>query len=196
MTPPAQRWPRRLFTPLLFVLAAVLLLLEATLWRWLNALGALLARLPVFATLERLVQRLSPGAVVAVFVLPFVPIIPLLKLGELWLIREHHYVAAALVIIGAKVLGAAFSTRVFAIAKPKLLQVRWFAWLYGKVTGLLAAAHAALDAIPAWVALRAALGRLKVRVREVWQRLRQPGRFGRQLRAMQRWLRRPGGPAA
>ncbi len=195
MTPPAQRpWPRHLLTPLLFLLAAVLLLLEATVWRWLNALGGLLARLPVFAALERLVQRLSPGAVVAVFVLPFVPIIPLLKLGELWLIQQHHYIAAAFVIIGAKVLGAAFSTRVFAIAKPKLLQVRWFAWLYGKVTALLEAAHRALDAIPAWVALRAALGRLKLRLREAWQRLRQPGRFGRQLRAMQRWLTRPKGP--
>ncbi len=185
-------WLRRALAPLLFLLAAVLLLLEATVWRWLSALGALLARLPVFAALERLVQRLSPNAVVVVFVLPFVPIIPLLKLGELWLIQQHHYVAAAAVIVGAKVLGAAFSTRVFAIAKPKLLQVRWFARLHGWVVGLIEAGHRLLAGIPAWVRLRAALHRLRQAVRDVWGRLRQPGWLGRQLRAMQHRLRRRG----
>jgi hypothetical protein len=181
---------RRLLTPLLFVLAAVLLLLEATIWRWLNALGALLARLPLFAALERLVQRLSPNAVVAVFVLPFVPIIPLLKLGELWLIQRHHYVLAAVVIIGAKVVGAAFSTRVFAIAKPKLLQVRWFARAHAWVTSLVAAGHRVLEGLPAWVALRAAVHRLKQRLQAAWLRIRQPGWLGRRLRAAQRRLRR------
>ena len=182
---PARPWLRRALTPLLFLLAAVLLL-EATIWRWLNALGRLLARLPLFAALERLVARLSPNTLVLVFVLPFVPIIPLLKLGELWLIRQHHYLLAAVVIVGAKVVGAAFSTRVFAIAKPKLLQVRWFARLYGWVTGLVEAGHRLLDGIPAWVALRGALHRLKGAL----LRLRRPGWFGRRLRAVQRRLRR------
>ena len=79
-----------LLTPFLVVVAVIVVVLEATLWRWLTALGQVLGRFAFFAQLERLVERLSPGAVVAVFALPFVPIIPLLKVGEIWLIRHHH----------------------------------------------------------------------------------------------------------
>src|SRR3954451_5358301 len=119
---PVWRLVRRAANPLLIAVAIVVVVLEATVWRWLTALGRLLGLLAVFAMLERLVERLSPGAVVAVFALPFVPIIPLLKLGELWLIRHHHFFWAAMVVAGAKILGAAFSTRVYAIARPKMLQ--------------------------------------------------------------------------
>lgn len=181
------RW---LATPVLYLLAAVLLLLEATVWRWLGALGGLLGRLPLFALLAQLVQRLSPNALVAVFVLPFVPIIPLLKLGELWLIAHRHYVIAAVVIVGAKVVGAAFSTRVFAIARPKLLQVRWFARLHGWMTGLLEAGHRLLAEMPAWVALRDRFRSLRGQWLAAWRRARRPGWFVQRLRAAQRRLRR------
>ena len=156
---------RRFATPFIVALALVVVLLDATVWRWLGWLGAQLGRLSFFAWLERIIAHLSPGMVIAVFVLPFVPIIPLLKLGELWLLAHHHYVAAVLVIIGSKVVGAAFSTRIFAIARPKMLQVAWFAAAYVWVTGLLARGHAALQAWPAWVATRTAWRRLVLRIR-------------------------------
>jgi len=54
--------------------------------------------------------------VVAIVVAPFVAIIPLLKLGEFWLIAHHHYVWAAVVIVGSKVVGAALATRIFTMA--------------------------------------------------------------------------------
>lgn len=157
---PTGRRLQRALTPLFVAVAIVVVLLEATVWRWLTALGRVLARLAVFAALERLVERLSPGAVVAVFVLPFIPIIPLLKLGELWLIRHHHFVWAAIVIAGAKVVGAAFSTRVFAIARPKMLQIRWFARLYGGTVWLAELGHQTLERLPGWAATRAAGRRL------------------------------------
>jgi hypothetical protein len=173
--------------PFAIALAMLVVLLEMTVWAWLTALGRLLARLPLFAALEHVVERLSPGAVIAVFVLPFVPIIPLLKLGELWLLREGHFIWAAIVIIGTKVVGAAFSTRVFAIAKPKMMQVRWFAWTYGGVTRLLEAGHRLLEAIPAWVAARAMARRLIQAGRAVIARGRGP--VGRGFVAMRRWVR-------
>ena len=96
-----------------------------------------MARLSFFAALERLIERPSPTAVVALFVLPFIPIIPLLKLAELWLASATTIsVWAAIVIVAAKVAGAAFSTRIFAIARPKLLQVLWFARAYGGAIAL------------------------------------------------------------
>jgi hypothetical protein len=156
--------PRRLAAPFLFGAALIGVLLEATVWRWLEALGRRFARLRIFAALERLVERLSPNAVAAIFVLPWVPIVPLLKLGELWLIRHRHFIWATVVIVGAKVVGAAFSTRLFAIARPKLMQVHWFVRLYGWVERLLALGHALLEGWPAWVRLRNLARRLRVRL--------------------------------
>lgn len=180
MATPRHGLGRRLLTPIALVLAAVMVLLEVTLWAWLSELGRLLARLPLFAALERLVARLSPGAVIAIFVLPFIPIIPLLKLGELWLLREGHFIWAAIVILGTKVVGAAFSTRVFAIAKPKMMQVTWFAWAYGGAIRALELGHRTLEAIPAWVAARALVRATLARAR---------GSVGRVFAAARRWMR-------
>jgi hypothetical protein len=58
-------------------------------------------------------------------------------------------------LIAAKILGVAFSARLFAIACPKMLQVRSFAWLYGHVVRLLALGYAYLEAIPAWATVKA-----------------------------------------
>ncbi|WPB86188.1 hypothetical protein [Sediminicoccus rosea] len=179
----ARRWLR----PLALLIALPLAVLEVTLWAWLTALGAQLARLPVFAWLERLVARMSPGAVIVVFVVPFIPAIPLLKLGELWLLREGHFIWAAVVIIGAKVVGAAFSTRVFAIAKPKMMQVAWFARAYGVVMGLVELGHRALEALPGWMAARAALRGWIARGRAWLRRARGP--LGRGIAAARRWWR-------
>lgn len=164
---------KRLGNAFIVALAVVVVLLDATVWRWLTWVGAQLGRLAPFAWLERVIERLSPGWVIALFVLPFVPIIPALKLGEFWLLAHGHYVTAVLLILGSKVVGAAFSTRIFAIAKPKMLQVRWFAAAYGWLIGLLARGHAVLEAIPAWVATRAALRRVMARLRGRRQVLRR-----------------------
>lgn len=178
---------RRWLRPLALAIALPLALLEVTLWAWLTALGAQLARLPVFAWLERLVARLSPNAVIAVFVLPFVPMVPLLKLSELWLLREGHFIWAAVLIIGAKVVGAAFSTRVFAIAKPKMMQVAWFARAYEVVMRLVAMGHALLESLPGYraarEAVRAALARLRLWV------ARARGPLTRWVAAARRWWR-------
>ncbi len=159
------------------------MLLEATLWRWLTAIGAALGRLPLFAMIERLIDRLSPAAVILVFLLPFVPIIPALKFGEVWLLTHGHYLWAGAVILGTKVFGAAFSTRVFTLARPKMRQVRWFAWADARVSDLLDRGHAFLNGLPAWVAARAALTGLR-------RRLRGLGSAGRAFRAALRWWRR------
>ncbi len=159
-----RRLARRILAPPVIALAVLWALLDVTIWRWLSALGRLLARLPFFVWLERLVERLSPGWVVAVFVIPFVPLVPILKLTELWLLANRHYFSAVLFIVATKVVGAAFSTRVFAIAKPKMMQVRWFAKVYGAVTWMLDLGYRTLDGIPAWHATGAWVHRVKARL--------------------------------
>ncbi|MBL6456075.1 hypothetical protein JMJ55_12130 [Belnapia sp. T6] len=184
MTPDRNRRLRRLVHSPVTVLAVAFVLLERVVWRPLTALGHLLSRLPVFALLEGAVARLSPRAVVAVFVLPFLFFIPLLKFGELWLFLHGHVVLGVLLLVGAKVVGVAFSARLFAIARPKMLQVRSFAWAYGHAVRLLELGHAWLERIPAWVAARAFLHRLGAAGRALlaagWQALRSS--FGQQAR--------------
>jgi hypothetical protein len=151
---------RRIASLPVLLLAVVVVLFEATVWRWLTALGDVLSRLAFFAALERLVDRLSPRAVVVVFVLPFLAFIPLLKLGELWLFLHGHLVLGVLLLVAAKVVGVAFSARLFAIARPKMLQVPAFAWGYGHMLRLLDYCHALLERVPAWIAARAFLHRV------------------------------------
>ncbi|MBL6082401.1 hypothetical protein JMJ56_31020 [Belnapia sp. T18] len=187
---------RRIVHTAIVLLALVAVMLEATLWRWLTALGHALSRLPVFAVVERLVARLSPRAVVVVFVLPFLAIIPLLKLGELWLFLHGHFVLGVVLLLAAKVVGVAFSARLFAIARPKMLQVPAFAWVYGKAMRLLAYGHAVLEGIPAWVATREFIHRFGATGRALvtagWRALRGGARHGFRLRlaAARRLLRR------
>ena len=180
-----RRVARRIFTPPVIVLAVLWALLDATIWRWLSALGRVLARVPVFAALERLVERLSPGWVIAVFVIPFVPLVPLLKLTELWLLANRHYFSAVVLILGTKVVGAAFSTRVFVIAKPKMMQVRWFATFYGGVTWLLDLGYRTLNGIPAWRATREWVHRVKTRITSSGR-----GIIRRKWDSALRWVRR------
>ena len=180
-----RRLARRILAPLVIVLAVLWALLEATAWRWLSALGRVLARLPLFAALERLVDRLSPGWVIAVFVIPFVPLVPILKLTELWLLANRHYVLAAVLIIGTKVVGVAFSTRVFAIARPKMMQVRWFARAYAGAAWLLDLGHRTLEAIPVWNAARAWVRRTRL-----WITSGGRGLLRRKWDSALRWVRR------
>ena len=200
----AKSLPRRLAEAPIVLLAVVMVLFEATVWRWLSALGRALSRLAVFAALERLVERLSPRAVVAAFVLPFLAFIPLLKFGEIWLFVHGHLVLGALLLVAAKVVGVAFSARLFAIARPKMLQVPSFAWAYGHAVRLLDYGHALLEELPAWVAARAFLHRLgaagRALLAEGWHFLRsgmrrqaRGGLRGR-LAAAMRLARRPPAP--
>ena len=166
-----EAYRRRRLAPLVTLAAVLAVILDVTLWRWLTMLGRRLSHFAIFTRLERMVDRLSPNWVVAIFVAPFIPLIPILKLGEFWLIAHHHYVWAALMILGTKVPGAAFATRVFAIARPKMLQVRWFAWAYGRVVWLLDLGHRTLEAIPAWRATRKAVRQAMQATRAALRRL-------------------------
>ncbi|MCK8784235.1 hypothetical protein M0638_07575 [Roseomonas sp. NAR14] len=176
--------------PAILLLAFALVLFEETVWRWGGALGALLARIPLLAALERLVARLPPPAVFALFLVPMALLLPV-KLAALWLIAAGHPLLGLGVIVAAKVGGTAVSARLYAIAEPKLMQVPAFAWARGKVAALLARAHAFLDASPAWQSARRAMAALRERARALRVRLAGAGGgLGLRLAAARRCLRR------
>jgi hypothetical protein len=118
---------------------------------------------------------LSPAATLMVFTIPFVVLFPL-KFLEFWLLAHRHWVGAILTLIAAKLLGLGITAFVFAAARPKLMQMPWFARFYDWVMWLLARAHALVDP-------------LKERIR-IWLRLLAPGRSGRAMRLFRRIRRR------
>lgn len=156
---------RALRAPLL-LLAFLWVVLEETIWRWATWLGARIARLPVFAGLERAVARLDPHVVLLLFAIPLLGLIPL-KLAAVWLIGGGHFLGGILLLVGAKFLGTAVSAHLYVVAEPKLMQIPAFARLRNVVVALLARAHAFLDASPAWQAARRAARRARASLRRL-----------------------------
>nr|WP_315399768.1 hypothetical protein [uncultured Duganella sp.] len=156
---PFRRYARRLFAPLVY-LAAVLLLLEDWLWN----LGArLMARLTAWPPLHRLeawICRLGPYAALVLFALPAVLLFPV-KLLALWAMGNGHALAGLLVIIAAKVVGAAAVARLYLLTRPVLLTILWFARLLHWFLALKQRWIAALRATAAWRRVGALAGRLR-----------------------------------
>ena len=154
-----MKWLRQV----LGALVALVILFEEWGWEPLQRLMARIGRLPLVAWLERRIAALSPHAALVVFVIPAVALLPV-KLGALWLIGQGHRWLGVALIIGAKVLGTAIVARLFALTRPALMSMPWFANAYGR-----------------WTAWKDAL-LLRVRASWAW-------RMGRALRrlASRRW---------
>ena len=169
---------RRLFKPL-WVLLAVIFLIEAWLWDHLEPIvERVVARIPLRAFKHWLVEKiatLSPAMTLIVFVVPAILLFPLKLLG-LWLLAHEYWVSAISTMVFAKFLGLGVTAFVFDVTRPKLLQMRWFAKLYEGVLALRAKAAELVNPI-------------KLRIREI---LRGDGEgwSSRTLRLIQRYRKK------
>ena len=124
---------RRVLKPLWIVLALVFLF-EAWLWERLRPVVAAAVNVVAWdrlrARLARLVSWLPPWAVLIVFVIPFLVLLPL-KFLEVYFLVHRQWIAAIFVLVLAKLLGLGVTAFIFDVTKPKLLQMAWFRWLYG-----------------------------------------------------------------
>ncbi len=153
-------------------LFALLILFEEWGWEPLQRMLARIGQLPGFRWFERRVSALPPYAALAIFLLPTLLLLPL-KLLALWLIGQHKVLLGTLVIVGAKLAGTAIVARLFTLTRPALMQLPWFARLYGR-----------------WSAWKEAL---LVRVRGSWT-WRQGQRIKARIRAqLHAWKARLGG---
>ena len=164
---PSHSVIHRLLAPLGFLLV----LCEEAFWALGRVVGAVLARIPFWRAVERLVESLPPRAVVVVFLFPMVALFPL-KLLALGLMTQGHVVWGLLLVVGAKVVGTAVAARLFVITRPKLMTIPWFAASYTWVTTKMASAHAWVEAMPAWQATRAWGQRVRGAARASVARLR------------------------
>ena len=167
-SPEASKRPlRRLWRGLrgvLLALAAIVLFVEEWGWRPLTAWAARLARWPPLARLEARIVALPPKAALALFIVPAVALFPI-KVLALWLIHLGHATLGILVILAAKLLGTALVGRLFILTEAQLMHFGWFARGLGWWRATKARIRAAVQAAPAWRAVRAAArrGRLWLR---------------------------------
>ncbi len=169
-----RRWLRPLW-----VVLALLFLLEAWLWDHLEPIVARAVNLlpwgRVKLWLKRLIEDLPPWAALAVFIIPFVVLLPL-KFLEVFFLAKRQWLAAGLVLIVAKLLGLGITAFVFDATRTKLLQMAWFARMFDWFMWARDWAHEITEPV-------------RERVKQLtW--LLKPQRAGRFLRRLMRLRRR------
>lgn len=120
---------KRLLRQLLLAPIALVLLFEEWGWAPLAALFARLARLPLWAWLERKITSLSPYGALLVFGVPMLALLPV-KLLALYLFGLGKATSGLVVLIAAKILGTALMARLFQLTQPALMRLAWFARWY------------------------------------------------------------------
>ena len=114
---------------IIYLPIAAFLLFEEWGWEPLAAAFARLARLPLWAALERKVAGLPPRAAMLVFAVPMLALLPV-KLAALYLFGKGQATLGLVLLLGAKIGGTALMARLFQLTQPALMRLRWFAWWY------------------------------------------------------------------
>src|SRR3569833_952333 len=118
----------RLLQPL-WVLLAIIFLIEAWLWDHLEPIVArIIAAIPLRACKQWLAERvdtLSPAMTLIVFIVPVIPLFPL-KLVGLWLLAHQYWMSALCSIMFGKMLGVGVTAFIFVVSRGKLMQMLWF----------------------------------------------------------------------
>jgi hypothetical protein len=129
---------RRLLQPV-WILLAIIFLIEAWLWDHLEPIVArVVAAIPLNAFKQWLADRvdtLSPAMTLIVFIVPVIPLFPLKMIG-VWLLVHEYWLSAVTTILFAKLLGVGVTAFVFDVTRPKLLEMPWFEKLYEFVLSL------------------------------------------------------------
>lgn len=110
---------------------ALLLIFEEWGWEPLSRLLGYLARLPLWARMEAFIRRLPPYGALLAFFAPALMLLPVKLLALYWISRGHTLLGIV-VVLAAKMLGTAAVARLFALTQPALMQLPWFARLYGR----------------------------------------------------------------
>ena len=154
----------------LTVFAALWIFLEEWVWDHIAAVMAWVGKLPVFRWVEARIAKLPPYPALVSFAIPWLLLLPA-KFLALWLMGTGHVKTGILVFVIAKLVGTAILARLFALTKPALLTIGWFAFIHGKFTGWRDRVYAYVKALPAWQAAKAWIAGVKTALRG-WYRSR------------------------
>jgi hypothetical protein len=123
-----RRWLRSLW-----IVLALLFLMEAWLWDHLEPVVARAVNVVPWGRLKtwikRTIESLPPWAALGVFVVPLIVLLPL-KFLEVYFMAERNWLGAAGVLVLAKLMGLGVTAFVFDATRDQLLQMAWFARMY------------------------------------------------------------------
>lgn len=148
-------WVLRPLKWLATTLLALVILFEEWGWEPLQRVLARIGRWPGFRWIEARVVALPPRWALAVLLLPSLALLPV-KLLALWAISRGHALLGALVIVAAKLGGTAVVARLFALTRPALMRMPWFARNYQRWTVWKQALLDRVRASAPWQAVHAA----------------------------------------
>jgi hypothetical protein len=158
---------RRIFSAIFWIFAALVILFEEWLWGPLRRLMAAIAKLPLIRNLSAGIAALPARWAAVVFLMPVLALIPF-KMTGLWLIAQGQLALGLSVFIGAKIVGTALFAWLFALTKPTLLTLPWFARAYRWVIGVRDTVHHWIRRQPAYRKARLAISRWRRNVRVWW----------------------------
>lgn len=148
--------------------AALVILFEEWGWAPLARLVGKLARLPVFAWLERHIAALPPYAALVVFFVPALALLPVKLLALYWISLGYPMLGVGTIVV-AKIVGTAIVARLFQLTQPSLMRLAWFAALYRRWAAWKAAVVAAVRASAAWQSAARAVRRARLQARHLWR---------------------------
>ncbi len=183
-----RRFLKRLITPAMTVIAALIMFIEEWLWDRLTAMMARVGRLPVVQRLEERLAALPPYPAMGVFLLPGLLLLPV-NLFAVWLTANGQALTGTGILIGAKLAGTAILARLFAVCKPSLLTVGWFRKLYEGLVGLKTRLYTAIKAMRAWQTVVRWKKVMRARVAKFFHRWRG-GHLKRRWRAIVHLMKR------
>ena len=158
---------RRIFAAVFWFLAALVVLFEEWLWEPLRRLMEAFARLPLIRHLSAAIAALPARWATVVFLIPVLALIPF-KMTGLWLMAQGQLAFGLSVFVGAKIVGTALFAWLFALTKPALLTLPWFARAYRWVIGVRDTVHHWIRRQPAYRRTRLAIRRWRRDVRLWW----------------------------
>ncbi|HEY4141081.1 MAG TPA: hypothetical protein VGM57_06695 [Pseudolabrys sp.] len=124
---------RRTWLRPFWILIALIFLAEAWLWDHLEPLVARVVDLIPWKRLKArlgiLIEDLPPWAVLFVFAVPFIAMLPL-KFLEVYFIATGEWLGAILVIVFVKLVSLGITAFIFDVTRDKLLQMAWFRRVY------------------------------------------------------------------
>lgn len=164
----------RILRLLTFVVVLLIVAIDG-LWHRLEQLFGWIAQLLHLQLIEAWMRKLSPWASVSLLIVPLVIILPI-KIVGFWLLK-FTVTGGVGVLLFEKMLVVGITTRILKNCKPAMLQLVWFAYIYGKVTYYRDLARSWLHQQSAYLWYKATSQRIKYKVKQVVSRIKHSGRM-------------------
>ena len=144
---------RHLLKPVLFVIAAAYMVVDAIFMTVAKPLSDWVAKRHIFDKLRAWIVSLRPYPTLALFAVPVIILEPV-KPVSAYLVATGHVAVGFTVLAVGEVLKLVLLQRLFSLSKDKLMAINAFAWAYNKYND----GKAWLEATEAWRLVRRVRG--------------------------------------